>query len=142
MKRHSRVIVFFGCVFGCVAINSWLIMTGHYRLPVVVLVACLVGTPLIIWKLPPLLTRDPQQIRGHQLKAASSARLLGWICVAGLVFGTLNFLSGGANEIPWWGTALMFAWSGFLIWSCFWLAKCLKKKSAAGQNDESAGPTG
>jgi hypothetical protein len=141
MKRHSRLIVFFGSILGCVAINSWLIMSGHYRLPLAVLVACLAGTPLIIRKLPPF-TRDPQQIRGHQLKAASSARLSGWICVAGLLLGTLNLISGGAHEIPWWGIVLMFAWSGFLIWGCFCIAKCLKKKSAASQNHVSAGPTG
>ena len=131
MKRYSRLIVLFGGGFACVAINFWLITTGHYRWPLVVLVAYLVGVPLVIRKLPPV-TKDPQQIRGHQFKASRAARRMGWIYVAGLVLGTVNFLSGGANGIPWWGVVLAFGWSGFLIWSSFWIARRLKK-AAAGQ---------
>jgi hypothetical protein len=138
MKRYSRFIVLFGGAVACVAINFWLITTGHYRWPLVVLVAYLVGVPLVIRKLPPV-TKDPQQMRGHQFKASRAARRMGWIYVAGLVLGTLNFLSGGANGIPWWGVVLAFGWSGFLIWSCFWIARRLKK-AAAGQPDTPAAP--
>jgi hypothetical protein len=102
MKRYSRLIVLFGGGFACVAINFWLITTGHYRWPLVVLVAYLVGVPLVIRKLPPV-TKDPQQIRGHQFKASRAARRMGWIYVG-----------------------------GFLIWSSFWIARRLKK-AAAGQ---------
>lgn len=70
----------------------------------------------------------PQEIRNNQLKAASAVRLLGWIYVAGLVFGTLNFLSGGAKALPWWGIVLSIGWSAFLIWGCFSLAKKFKKR--------------
>ena len=134
MKRYSRLIVLFGGAFGCVAVNVWLIETGHYRWPLVVVVAYLLGTPLIIMKLPPV-TTDPQQIRGHQLKGASSARRLGWIYVAGFVLGTLNLLSGGAQGIPWWVVVLLLGWSGFLICSSFSVAKRLKKAAAASQAD-------
>ena len=115
MKRYSRLIVLFGGGFACVAINFWLIMTGHYRWPLVVLVAYLVGAPWVIKKLPPV-TRDPQQIRENQFKASRAARRMGWLYVVGLVLGTLNFLSGGANGIPWWGIGLAFGWSGLSDW--------------------------
>jgi hypothetical protein len=134
MKRYSRYIVFLGSAFACVAINFWLITTGHYRWPLVVLVLCLVGTPLIVRKLPPI-TRDPEQIREYHVKAASSARRLGWIYVAGLVFGTLHLLSRGAKGIPWWAVVLILGWSGYLIWSCFWIANRFKNAAAAGQPD-------
>jgi protein-S-isoprenylcysteine O-methyltransferase Ste14 len=107
----------------------WLIMNGHYRLPFFVLVACLVGIPLIIRKLPPV-TTDRQAIRSNQVRAASSVRRLGWIYVGGLVLGTLNILSGGLKEAPWWAAVLGIGWSAFLIWTCFWTAKRYKNSSA------------
>jgi hypothetical protein len=63
---------------------------------------------------------------------------MGWIYVAGLVLGTLNFLTGSAKGIPWWGIVLAFGWSGFLIWSCFSIARRFKK--AASQPDTPAAP--
>jgi hypothetical protein len=110
MKRYSRLIVLFGGAFACVAINFWLIRTGQYRWPLVVFVVYLVGVSVVIRKLPPV-TRDTEEIRGHQFKASRAARRMGWIYVAGLVLGTLNFLSGGANGIPWWGIVLAMGWS-------------------------------
>jgi hypothetical protein len=77
MKRYSpALIVLFGGAFLCVAINYWLITTGHYRWPLVVLVAYLVGTPLIIRKLF-FVTGDSNEIRRQ--KASISARRVGWI---------------------------------------------------------------
>jgi hypothetical protein len=138
MKRHSRLIVLFGGAFACLAITFWLITTRHYRWPLVVFVAYLVGVSVVIRKLPPV-TRDPEEIRGHQFEASRAARRMGWIYVAGLVLGTLNFLSGRANTIPWWGIVLAFGWSGFLIWSCFWISRRLKK-AAASQPETPAAP--
>ena len=130
MKQHSRIIVLLGSGFACVAINFWLITTGHYRWPLVVLIACLVGVPLVIRRLPPV-TKDPEQIRTSQLKAVSSVRRLGWIYVAGLILGTLNLLSGDSHDLPWWGIVLALGWSGFLIWTCFWLARHFKGAATA-----------
>ena len=134
MRRYSRYIVLFGGAFGCVAVNAWLIKTGHYRWPLVVLFAYVFGAPLIIRKLPPV-TTDPQKIRTQQRKAARSARRLGWIYLVGLVLGTVDFFTGGAKGIPWWGVVLLIGWSGFLTWSTFTIAKRLGKASAAGQPD-------
>jgi hypothetical protein len=138
MKRYSRLIVLFGGAVACVAINFWLVTTGHYRWPLVVFVAYLVAVSVVIRRLPPV-TRDPEDIRGHQFKASRAVRRMGWIYVAGLVFGTLNFLSGGANGTPWWGIVLAFGWSVFLIWICFWIARRLKK-AAASQPETPAAP--
>lgn len=130
MKRYSRFIVLFGGAFACVVINFWLITTGHYRWPVAVLVAYLVGVSLIIRKLPPV-QKTLRKSVGHQFKASRAARRMGWIYVAGLVLGTLNLLSRDANCIPWWGVVLAFGWSGFLIWSWFWIARRLKRAAAS-----------
>ena len=130
MKRYSRLIVLFGGSFGCVVVNMWLVLTGHYRLPFIVLLACLVGIPLVIRKLPPV-TKDPQVIRSNQVRAASSLRRLGWIFVAGLIFGTLNLLGGGLREAPWWAALIGIGWSVFLIWACFWTAKRYRNPAAA-----------
>jgi hypothetical protein len=138
MKRHSLLIVLFGGAFACVAINFSLIMTGHYRWPMVVFLAYIVGVPLIIRKLPPI-SKDPQEIRGHQVKASRAARRMGWIYVAGLVLGTLHVVSGGAKGIPWWVIVLLSGWSGYLIWSCFWIARRFKA-GAARQPDTPAAP--
>jgi hypothetical protein len=105
VKRYSRLIVLFGGSFACVAVNFWLIWTGHYRLPFFVLLACLIGIPLVIRKLPPV-TTDPQAIRSNQVRAASSLRRMGWIYVAGLVLGTLNLLGGGLKDAPWWAALI------------------------------------
>ena len=51
IKQYSRIIVLFGEAFGCLIINFWLIETGHYRWPLVVFVAFLVGMPLIVRRL-------------------------------------------------------------------------------------------
>ena len=135
IKHYSRIIVLFGSAFGCFIIDFWLIKTGRYPWPLVVLVAFLVGTPLIIRRLPPVppVTKDPNKMRKYQLRAASSVRRLGWIYVAGLVLGTLVLISEGTHGIPWWAVTLVYGWSGFLIWSSFRSAKRLKNAAAAGQ---------
>jgi len=125
--------VLFGGSFACVAVNFWLIWTGHYRLPFFVLVACLVGVPLVVRKLPPV-TTDPLEVRSNQVRAASSLRRLGWIYVAGLVLGTLNILNGGLKEAPWWAALIGIGWSAFLIWACFWAGKRYKNAAAAEQS--------
>jgi len=129
VNRYSRLIVLFGGSFLCVMVNMWLVLTGHYRLPFFVLLVCLVGIPLVIRKLPPV-TTDPQAIRSNQVRAASSLHRLGWIYVAGLVIGTLNILSGGLKEAPWWAAVIGMGWSAFLIWACFWTAKRYKNATS------------
>jgi protein-S-isoprenylcysteine O-methyltransferase Ste14 len=108
----------------------WLVLTGHYRLPLFVLFACLVGIPFVIRKLPPV-TTDSQEIRSNQVRASSSLRRLGWIYVAGLIFGTFNLLGGGLKEAPWWVALIGIGWSAFLIWACFWAAKRYRNSAAA-----------
>jgi hypothetical protein len=134
LQRHSRVIIIFGMAFACVGINFWLLMTGHYRWPLFVLIACLVGVPLIIRKLPPS-TLDSEQIRNKQARAASAARRLGWIYVWALILATLELFSGGWKELPWWAIPIGFGVSGFLIWSSFSSAKRLRKASTTAQSD-------
>jgi len=76
MNQYSRIIVvLFDGAFAVVAINFWLITTGHYRWPLAVLVAYLVGAPLIIRKFR-LVMKDANE--GHQLKAVTSGRRWGW----------------------------------------------------------------
>ena len=89
---------------------KWLctnISLPHYRWPLIVFVAYLVGVSVLMRKLPPV-TRNSEEIRERQFKASR----MGWIYVAGLVLGTLNFLSGGAKAFrggescwPWGGMA-------------------------------------
>lgn len=130
MKRYSRLIVLFGGSIACVVLNMWLILTGHYRLPLFVLIACLIGIPLVIRKLPPV-TTDPQVIESSQVRAASSLRRLGWIYLAGLILGTLNLLGGGLRDVPWWAGLIGLGWSAFLIWACFWMAKRYRDAATA-----------
>src|SRR5215469_2899045 len=104
-------------------------MMGHYRLPLLVFVLCLVGAPLILRKLPPVI-KGRQEIRINQLRAASAARRLGWIYVAGLVLGSLNLISGGAKDMPFLAVVIAIGWSVFLIWGCFWMAKRFKQAAA------------
>ena len=120
---------------------KWLctnISLPHYRWPLIVFVAYLVGVSVLMRKLPPV-TRNSEEIRERQFKASRAVRRMGWIYVAGLVLGTLNFLSGGAKGIPWWGIVLALGWNGFLIWSSFWIATRLKN-AAASQPDTPAAP--
>jgi len=136
MKRHARLLVLFGGSIACVAVNVWLGSTGHYRLPAFVFLACLIGLPLIMRKLPPA-TTDPQVIKSNQARAASSLRRMGWIYVAGLVFGTLTVLEGGLGGAPWWAAVIGIGWSALLIWICFWMAKRYRDAASAQSQKQS-----
>jgi RsiW-degrading membrane proteinase PrsW (M82 family) len=122
VMRYSRIIVLLSASIACVAINFGLIMTGHYRAPLFVFLACILVVATVLPKLPPF-TKDPQQIRTSQLKASRSFRQVGYIFIGGFVLGLLNLLSGEFKGIPAWWVVIMFCWSGFLIWGCFRMAK-------------------
>ena len=127
--KYSKLIVLFSISFACVAINYRLVTTGHYRAPLFVFIACLIAVPLIFRRLPPV-TSNPPEIRRNQSKAASAFRRIGFIYIFGFVFGLINLGSGGFKELPAWGIFLIFCWSGFLIWGCFWAAKRFAKNAA------------
>lgn len=118
-----------GGSLACVLLNIWLVSTGHYRLPLFVFLAFIIGITLVIRKLPPV-TTNPQEIRRNQVRAASSLRRLGWIYAGGLMIGTLNLLTGGFKDAPLWAVFIGFGWSAFLIWGCFWAAKRYKTTTA------------
>jgi hypothetical protein len=132
--RYSRIIVLLSASIACVAINFWLITTGHYRAPLVVLLVCILGVATVLPKLPPF-TNDPQQIRTNQLKASSSLRRMGYIYIGGFVLGLINLFSGEFKGLPTWGIVLIFCWGGLLIWGCFWMAR-RQKNGIAGRADK------
>jgi hypothetical protein len=120
--RYSRIVVLLSISVACVAINFWLITTGHYRAPLFVFLACILVAAMALPKLPPL-SKDPQQTRTAQQKASKSLRRMGYLFIVGFVIGVLNLVSGEFKGLPTWGILLIFSWGGFLIWSCFWIAK-------------------
>jgi hypothetical protein len=128
LVKYSRVIALFSISFACAALNFWLVTTGHYRAPLFVFLGCVVITVLIFRILPPVLTH-PQEIRSDQLRAAASLRRLGFLFILGFVFGLVSLFSGEFKGLPVWGRTLIFCWSGFLIWACFWTAKRYKKSA-------------
>ena len=127
--RYSRIIVLFSVSIACVAINFWLITTGHYRLPLFVFLGCVFLITFVLRRLPPV-TLDTRQIRTIQLRAASSFRRLGFMFVGGFVLGLVNLFSGGFRDLPTWAIILVFCWGGFLIWACFWYSRQYKKSIA------------
>jgi len=137
--KYSRLIVLFSVSFICVAVNYWLVTAGHYRLPLFVLLGCVLLIVFALRKLPPV-TTDVGQIRSNQLRAASSLRRLGFIFAGGLVLNVLNFISGGFKDLPVWLSMLLFCWGGFLTWGCFWIARRYKKGIAEGDFSPSAMP--
>jgi hypothetical protein len=132
LMRYSRIIVLFLVCFACVAVNFWLITNGHYKAPLFVLLGCIFITPFILKRLPPV-TTNPQEIRSHQLRAVRSFRRMGFLYALGFFFGLISLFSGEFKDLPAWGRILLFCWSGFLIWSCFALARRLKKVAAEGE---------
>src|SRR5262249_13667531 len=129
LTRYSRLIVLFGISFSCVAVNVWLLMTGHNRLPGLVFVVCLVSAPLILRKLPPV-TTNRHELRNNQLKAVKSMQQLGWIYVAGLILGILTILSGGTKDVPLRPVLIGVSISALLIWHCFAVAKRVKQAAS------------
>ena len=123
--RYSRIIVLLSVSIACVATNFWLITTGHYRAPLFVFLGCILISAIVLPKLPPF-TKDLQQIRTSQLKASKRLRTMGYIFIGGFVLGVLNLFSGEFKGMPAWLIVFVFCWSGFLIWSCFWMAKRCK----------------
>jgi len=137
-KKHSRILVLIGWSFACVALAFWVITTRHYRLPLLVFIGSVVGLTLIFRKLPPP-TWDPEEINNKLLKASTSVRRLGFLCIVGFAAAVFGLFSGEFKELPIWGVALMFAWGGFGIWACFRGAKWYKEKAGAarqGINEE------
>jgi hypothetical protein len=122
-----------GGSLACVLLNLWLVSTGHYRLPLFIFLAFIIGLPLVIRKLPPV-TNNPQVIKSNRIRAASSLRRLGWTYVAGLIIGTLNLLTGGLKDAPLWAGFIAIGWIAFMIWVCFWAAK--RYRTAAAESQE------
>ncbi len=124
--KNLKMIVLFSLSFACVAINFWLVTTGHYRAPLFVFIAYML-TAVLMFRVLPTVRTNPQEIRSNQLRAAGSLRRLGFIYVLGFAFGLVSLFSGEFNDLPIWGRILGFCWSGFLIWACFWAARHYKK---------------
>lgn len=137
--RYSRLIVFFSICFACAAVNFWLIMTRHFTAPLFVFLGCVLITPFIIRRLPPI-TTNPQEIRRHQQRAASALRRQGFMYIGALVLFVIFLVSGEFKDLPVWGRALAFCWSGFLIWSSFSLARRYKKGATGSEAIPSAEP--
>lgn len=137
--RYSRLIVIFSISLTCVAVNFWLVTTGHYRLPLFVFLGCIFLIAYLLRRLPPI-TTDTEQIRTNELRAASSLRRLGFLFAGGLVLNAINMISGGFKGLPIWANVLLFCWAGFLTWACFWAARRYKNSSAAVGSLRSAQP--
>jgi uncharacterized membrane protein len=113
--------------FVCVALNFWLVKTGHYRLPLFVFVGAVALITLAFRKLPPP-TRDPREIKDGLLRVSMSARRLGFLYVFGFAMAIVGLLTGEFKTFPIWGIVLLFLWSGCLIWIAFRGAKWFKNK--------------
>ena len=137
--RYARLVVLFGASFSCVGINFWLVMTGHYRAPLFVFLGCILITPLILRRLPPV-TTDAQQTINNQQRAARRLRRFGFRYVYSLVLGLVFLVLGMFKELPVWIRVLMFCWIGFLAWFCFFVAKRLKHGSRASETLAEAEP--
>jgi hypothetical protein len=137
--RYSRLIVLLSVSFTCVAVNFWLVTSGHYRLPLFVFLGCILLIAYLLPRLPPI-TTDTGQTRANQVRAASSLRLLGFLFAAGLVVNTINMITGGLKELPTWASVLLFCWGGLLTWACFWGARRYKSGAAEDETFRSAEP--
>jgi hypothetical protein len=127
LMKHSRILFLLTTAFACVALNSWLITTRHYRLPLFVFVATIIVVAIILPKLPS--PTDPKEINNNLLRASNSVRRLGFLYIFGFAMAFLGLLSGEYKEFPPWVIVLMFAWGGFLIWASFRGAKWYKDKA-------------
>lgn len=132
--KHSRILILLFVSFACVGLNFWLVTTGHYRLPLLVFVAAVGLVVLAFRKLPPA-TNDPQEININLLKASASVRRLGFLYIFGFAMAIVGLFTGEFKELPLWGVALLFAWSGLLIWACFRGAKWYKEKAGSSGRD-------
>jgi RsiW-degrading membrane proteinase PrsW (M82 family) len=130
LKNYSRIIVLFAGAIACAALNFWLIMTGHYRMPLFIFISYIVAVPLILRKLP-VPTRDPEQINPRLLKASSSARRQGFLYIFCFAMAILAFFRREFKQVPTWGVVLMFLWGVFWIWIAFWRSKWYKDKASA-----------
>jgi hypothetical protein len=137
--RYSRLIVLLSISFTCVAVNFWLVTTGHYRLPLFIFLGCIFLIAYLLRRLPPI-TTETAQTRTNQLKAASSFRRLGFLFAGGLVLNVINMISGGFKELPTWANVLLFCWGGFLTCACFWAARHYKNGAAEDESFRSAEP--
>jgi hypothetical protein len=125
--QHFRLLVLLSVSFVCVALNFWLVKTGHYRLPLFVFVGAVALIALAFRKLPPP-TRDPREIEDGLLRASASARRLGFLYIFGFAMAIVGLFTGEFKNFPIWGIVLLFLWGGFLIWAAFRGAKCFKTK--------------
>jgi len=134
LTKHSRILVLVSVSFACVALNYWLITTGHYRLPLLVFIGAIALIMLALRKLSPS-TKDPKEIKNNLLKASSSARRPGVLHIIGFAVAIVSLLSGEFKDVPTWAVVLAFGWGGFLIWHLFRGAKWYKERADASTQD-------
>jgi hypothetical protein len=130
LMGHSRLLVLLFVSLACVALNFWLISTGHYRLPLFVFVGAIALITLTFRNLPPS-AKNSEQINGNLLKASSAFRRLGFIGAFGIAVYTLTASRDDFKGFPTWGIVLLYLWGGLVVWCCFWAARWYKRTANA-----------
>jgi hypothetical protein len=127
-RNYSRIFVLICGSLAVVALNYWLVSTGHYRLPLFVFAAFVLTIALLLRKLPPAHTSADEAQR-NLLRVSSGLRRLGIFGAVGLVVYILTSSRSDFSSIPAWGIVLMYIWGGFVVWCYLWGARWYKRKA-------------
>lgn len=126
--RYVRVLILFVGGFACVGVNLWLMTTGHFRLPLFVLVGYVLAVVLIFRKLPPP-TMTQHEVQRNLLKVSHRLRRLGLMGAVGFALFVLSFSRDEFKGIPNWGIVILFLWGAFVVWCYLWGTRWYKRKA-------------
>ncbi len=128
--RLIRILILVGGSLACVALNYWLVSTGHYRLPLFVVAAFLL---IVVFAFRMLLMpqTSASESRINLLKVSTSLRQLGFIGVIGFMVWALTSSRSDFKDMPTWGIVLLYVWGVFVVGAYFWGAKWYKRKADA-----------
>ena len=129
-KAYSRTLLLIGGGSAVVAVNYWLVTTGHYRLPLLVFAGFFVFTWLSFRKLPPS-TTNRNETEKNLLKLSSRLRRLGLIGAAGFALFILTSSRTDFKGMSTLGIVGLYLWGAFVVSCYLWGARWSRRKANA-----------
>ena len=127
-SKYARTLVLLTGSIACVGLNYCLVTTGHYRLPLFVLIAFVLVVAGLFRKLPAPIT-GTDEMRRNLLKVSSGLRRLGLFGAVGIAVYILTSSRRDFQGMPTWGIILMYVWGSVVVCAYLWGSRWYKRKA-------------
>lgn len=135
--NYSRPILLIGGSLACIGINFWLIMTGHFRIPLFVFIGFIAAMALILPRLPRP-TMSSRHAQSGLARAAASSRRLAILSTIGMTVTTLLLAMSGfrIGEAPRWALLMALAVGWCWVWCYLRMAKLFRAQARSQQDSK------